>query len=551
VLIFGAGAAALTLATHLAHQGISSRPIENMGGPFRGSRGKGQPFGRQEMAMREDFAAEVLICGAGAAGLTLAIDLARRNISFRLIEKMDRPFRGSRGKGIQPRTQEIFEDLGIIDRVVAVGGRYPPLREYRDDDSCTESDLMEHEDPTPAEPYHIPLLVPQFLTERVMRERLVELGHRPEFGCELAGLEQDKDGVTARLVGNAGEEVIRVRYLVGADGGRSFVRHALDIGFPGKTLGVRAVVADVVLTGLGRDAWHRFNEGSMERQMSLCPLAGTDLFQLQAPIPLDGDVDLSVEGLTTMVAERTGRGHIRIHSVPWASAFNMNERLADHYRVGRVFLVGDAAHIHPPTGGQGLNTSIQDSYNLGWKLAAVATGAPDTLLDSYEEERRPIAASILGLATKLLDAAKRGEMRRGREVHQLDFGYPESSLALEKPKRGGGLLAGDRAPDAPVRGAAGQSTRLFELFKGADWTLLGCEVERDVVPPRPRLHIHILGPRGDLFDEGGYLRDAYALASGDWVLVRPDGYVGAIVSSSEISALETYLRDVGLERGRF
>jgi 2-polyprenyl-6-methoxyphenol hydroxylase-like FAD-dependent oxidoreductase len=495
--------------------------------------------------MNENFVPEVLICGAGAAGLTLAIDLARRNISFRLIEKMDAPFRGSRGKGIQPRTQEIFEDLGIIDRVAAVGGPYPRLREHRDDGSYAESDLMEPTDPTPEEPYRVPLMVPQFLTERMMRERLVELGHRPAFGCELVGLEQDEDGVAARLVSKAGEELIRVRYLVGADGGRSFVRHALDVGFPGRTLGVRAVVADVVLTGLGRDAWHRFNEGSMDRQMSLCPLAGTELFQLQAPIPLEGDVDLSAAGLSRMVAERTGRD-IRVQSVSWASAFNMSERLADRYRVGRVFLIGDAAHVHPPTGGQGLNTSVQDAYNLGWKLAAVAADAPEVLLDSYEEERRPIAASMLGLATKLLDAAKRGEMRRGREVHQLDLGYRGSSLALERPERGGGLLAGDRAPDAPIRGAAGQSTRLFELFKGGHWTLLGYEVERDAVPLRPRLHIHRLGPRGALFDESGYLRDAYAVASGDWVLVRPDGYVGAIVSSSEIGELETYLRDVGL-----
>ena len=168
-----------------------------------------------------------------------------------------------------------------------------------------------------------PLMVPQFLTELVMRERLVELGHRAEFGCELVGLDQDADGVTARLAGEGGEEVVRVRYLVGADGGRSFVRHALDIGFPGKTLGVRAVVADVVLTGLARDAWHRFNKGSMERQMSLCPLAGTELFQLQAPIPLESEVDLSADGLLAMVAERTGRDDIRIQSVSWASAFQM------------------------------------------------------------------------------------------------------------------------------------------------------------------------------------------------------------------------------------
>lgn len=117
---------------------------------------------------------------------------------------------------------------------------------------------------------------------------------------------------------------------------------------------------------------------------------------------------------------------------------------------------------------------------------------------------------------------------------------------MEKPERRSGLLAGDRAPDAPIRGAAGQSTRLFALFKGAHWTLLGYEVERDDVPPRPGLHIHTVGACGDLADEDGYLRDAYGLTSGDWVLVRPDGYIGAIVSSGEVGALETYLRGMGL-----
>ena len=350
---------------------------------------------------------EVLIVGGGPVGLTLAIDLARRGISFRLIEKLDDPFRGSRGKGIQPRTQEVFEDLGILDRIVAAGGLYPKQREYRADGGYTDSDVVEHGEPTPAEPYHLPLMVPQFLTEAVMRERLVELGHWPAFGRELVGFEQDADGATAHLVGKTGEESIRVRWLVGADGGRSFVRQALDVGFPGKTLGVRAIVADVTLSGLTRDVWHRFAEGDMARQISLCPLAGTDLFQMQGPIPLEGEVDLSAEGLTALVAERTGRNDIRIQSVSWASAFNMNARLADRYRVGRVFLVGDAAHIHPPTGGQGLNTSVQDAYNLGWKLAAAAAGAPDALLDSYEEERRPVAAAMLGLATKLLDALQK------------------------------------------------------------------------------------------------------------------------------------------------
>jgi 2-polyprenyl-6-methoxyphenol hydroxylase-like FAD-dependent oxidoreductase len=497
--------------------------------------------------MTKHFDADVLICGAGAAGLTLAVDFARRDVSFRLIEKMADSFRGSRGKGIQPRTLEVFEDLGIVDRMFAAGGAYPPQREYRADGSYTDSSFVEAEEPTAAEPYRSPLMLPQFLTEGIMRERLLELGHHVEFGCELTGFEQDDDGVSVRLKSEAGEETIRVRYLVGADGGRSFVRHALGIGFPGKTLGVRAIVADLVLTGPSRDAWHRFSEGDMQRQLSFCPLAGTEMFQLQGPLPLEGDVDLSAEGLGRMIVERTGRTDIQVRSVSWASAFNMNARLADRYRVARVFLVGDAAHTHPPTGGQGLNTSVQDSYNLGWKLASVLKGAPDKLLDSYEEERRPIAAGMLGLATKLLDAHKRGEMRRGREVHQLDLGYPDSSLALEAPERREGLLAGDRAPDAPVRGAGGQPRRLFELFRGTHWTLVGYEVQPDLVQPRAGLHIHRIGAGGDILDDHGHFRSFYNLEPGDRVLIRPDGYIGAIISSDHLDMLENYLCAVGLE----
>ena len=148
----------------------------------------------------------------------------------------------------------------------------------------------------------------------------------------------------------------------------------------------------------------------------------------------------------------------------------MNARLADRYRVSRVLIVGDAAHIHPPTGGQGLNTSVQDAYNLGWKLAAVLSGAPDRLLDSYEEERRPVAEAVLGLSTRLLDSHKRGGVRRSRETHQLDIGYPESSLGFNRSAGRGILLAGERAPDAPLLGAAGCARRLFELFAGPRWT---------------------------------------------------------------------------------
>jgi 2-polyprenyl-6-methoxyphenol hydroxylase-like FAD-dependent oxidoreductase len=488
---------------------------------------------------------DVLICGAGAAGLTLAIDLARRGVAFRLIEKMESPFHGSRGKGLQPRTLEVFDNLGIADRIHALGGPYPPQREYRDDGSHADTPMPADAVATPTEPYGIPWMLPQFLTERVMRDRLAELGHQVQFGCELMALQQNAQGVTATLLAADGKETVHARYLIGADGGRSFVRQALDIGFPGKTLDIRGMVADVTLSGLDREAWHRFGDGS-QRQIGICPLRGTELFQIQAPVPLEGDVDLSAASLDALVAERSGRHDIRVSAVAWASVFRMNARLADRYRIGRVLLIGDAAHTHPPTGGQGLNTSVQDAYNLGWKLAAVLAGAPDALLDSYEEERRPIAANVLGMSTRLLDAARKGDYRRGRDARQLDLGYAGSSLALEGPDRSHALQAGDRAPDAPIHRASGTQARLFDLFRGPHWTLLGHAIDRATVPPHPQLRVHVLGERGDVLDTQGYVREAYGLASGNWVLIRPDGYIGAFIAAEQAESMRTYLRGVGI-----
>jgi 2-polyprenyl-6-methoxyphenol hydroxylase-like FAD-dependent oxidoreductase len=477
-----------------------------------------------------ELAVDVLICGAGAAGLTLAVDLARRGVDFRLIDAAPQPFYGSRGKGVQPRTLEVFEDLGVVDRMVAAGGAYPPQRVHRADGSFEDSPFQEISDPTPREPYRIPLMLPQHKTEAILRERLAELGHYPHYGEALEGFMQDESGVTAVVNGAP----LRVRYLIGCDGGRSTVRQALGIGFPGETLGVRALVADLLLDGLSRDAWHRWNDGKPE-SMSLCPLMGTNQFQLQARIPGDGEVDLSAKGLEAMVAGRTRRNDLAVHAVSWASAYSMNARLADRYQVGRVLLAGDAAHTHPPTGGQGLNTSVQDSYNLGWKLASVLGGAPADLLATYEEERRPIAAGMLGLSTKLLQAARaEGGMKRGRDTQQLDLGYPDSRLAH-------GPNAGNRAPDAPVRGAAGQPTRLFNLFQGTHWTLLVHDAPSPIAA-RAGLRIYRIG--GDILDDRGLVREAYRLAPGDCVLVRPDGYIGAV--ARDAAALEQYLAAVGL-----
>lgn len=469
----------------------------------------------------------VLIAGAGPSGLVLAIELARRGIPLRIVEQRDSPLEASRGKGIQPRTLEVFDKMGLVSAVMAAGAPYPAQCIHTAAGETLRQDF-ERRPPSPSEPYGQPWMVVQWKTERVLRDHLATLGHRVEWGTRLESFQQDESCVKATLLSIAGGETVDASYLVGCDGGRSTVRSLLDIPFPGKTMGVRAVVADIRITGLDRDAWHRFNDGDMGRQLGLCPLMGTDLFQLQAPVPFDTDIDVSAAALGRMILERTGVVDIAVADVSWASVFEMNARLADRYRAERVFLVGDAAHVHPPTGGQGLNTSIQDAFNLGWKLAAVSAGAPDSLLDTYEHERRPIAVDVLGLSIRFLQAATKGEMRRGREAQQLDIGYVDSPLALEAPSRTAGLRAGARAPDASLTRASGEVVRLFDLVRGPHWTLL-CLGGSDAPHARGDMHVHCIG-RGCEFSElDGTFRDSYGARDGDWFLIRPDGYVGAIL----------------------
>ena len=492
---------------------------------------------------------DVLIVGAGATGLSLAIELARRHITFRLIEKLPHPFLGSRGKGIAPRTQEVFEDMGILNRLTAVGGTFPMQRKYGTDGTYEDSPVMQPLPAADSEPYGMPILVPQFATELVLRERLCELGGVVEFSVELRSFTQDVDSVTAVVSGGEGEETVRCKYMIGADGGRSFVRHALGIGFDGKTLGVRALVADVSVTGLSRDVWHRFHDGSHTHSLAMCPLPNTDLFQMQAAVPLEGDVDLTADGLTKMIVNRTQRSDITVSFVQWSSVYSMNARLASKWTVGRIFLAGDSAHIHPPLGGQGLNTSVQDAYNLAWKLAAVLSStASASLLSTYEEERQPIAASMLGMTSRLLESMKAGKMARTREVTQLDLTYANhSSLVLKtsNERTANSVQAGDRAPDALLMGAAGQPVRLFTLLTGTHWTLLGYETT-EVTKPRTGLRVHRIGLGCELQDDHLQLRSAYQLSPGEWVLVRPDGYLAAIVRSEQLGMLERYLQSAGV-----
>jgi len=412
----------------------------------------------------------VLIVGAGPTGLTLALDLLRRKIHCRLIEAALTPFTGSRGKGIQPRTLEIFDDLGIIESILAAGGLYPRLRIHLGPLSIRGGSLGSSKAATASSPYPNLWMVPQSRTEACLRERLDALGGRVEFNTSMVNFRQDQDGAEATL--STGESV-RVDFLIGCDGGHSTVRKALGLKLEGETIGEKPMlVADVEVDGLNRQDWHiwPFVKGGA---IGLCPLPQTPLFQLTARAETVGT---NVEGA---VYRATGR---RIGRVAWQSIYQPAVRMVNRYRVGRVFLAGDAAHVHPPEGGQGLNTGVQDAYNLGWKLAHVMHGGPESLLDSYESERLPIAAAVLGLSKHL---HQKRSIKRGALTDQLGLHYRASSLSSGYAL--GDLHPGDRMPDIPLA----DGSRLFEHMRGPHATELAT----------------IEGPR---------------------ILIRPDGYIAHI-----------------------
>lgn len=495
----------------------------------------------------------VLIVGAGPTGLTLGCELARRGVSFRLIEVAPGPQPGSRGKGVQPRSLEVFEDLEIVARVLANGRMAMPMYSTAPDGRVTRGgSVPESLTNRPDIPWAASLITPEWRVEEALRLRLSELGGEVEFGTALVDFEQSDDGVTADVVAGGVAETVTVRWLVGCDGGHSAVRKRAGIPFVGETReDVRMIIADLEVDGLDRDAWHAWQHP--EGILSLCPLPSTDLFQYAASIAPGEDAGLVLAHMQEILERRTGSTGIRLREPKWSSLWRANIRLAERFRDRNVFLAGDAAHIHSPAGGQGMNTGIQDAHNLGWKLATAANGSmsPD-LLDSYEAERRPVAAHVLDLSNVRLKQALKDNAiptRRDASTIQLDVGYRGSGLAHDDRDDDAELRAGDRAPDATKLATIDGQRRLFDLLRGGRFSLLnfGPVPGSELVWPDLRI-LHLVerpsGP-GEIADSDGHLATAYHPSDRTLVLIRPDGYIGLISDAGDAQAVTDYLAAIG------
>ncbi|MFZ2503106.1 MAG: FAD-dependent monooxygenase, partial [Nocardioides sp.] len=453
-------------------------------------------------------------------------------------------FEGSRAKGVQPRTLEVFDDLGLLEKLEPRSMHYPSLGLHLGPVTLRRSMIKEHR-VTEDVPFANTLLAPQYATDASLRERLEELGGHVEYSTKVTGFVQDDEGVTVSVDGSGGESVVRAKYVVGADGGSSTIRRGAGIAFAGSTDDAdRMIVADVTVSGLSRDRWHIWPRKA-GRFMGLCPLPDGK-FQLMLKLRPGDPADLDRAAVDGMVREFVGRTKFSVEEIHWASVWRPNIRLARSYRAGRVFLAGDAAHVHPPTGGQGLNTGVQDAYNLGWKLGQVLAGASDRLLDTYEAERQPIAARVLGLSSKIYADTKNRPLAstsRGDEERQLKLTYRGGPLGVmgAAPES---VVAGDRAPDAFVVDAEGRPTTLFDTFRGPGFTLVSIGAAATEVAgtfPWPDSGAGLARLSLDPSANESFRR-IYGLTGDGQVLVRPDGYVACVSDGDWVQSFQEHTR---------
>lgn len=531
--------------------------------------------------------AQVIVVGAGPVGLTAAIELRRRGVDVLIVDKRDDVAPWAKAVGIQPRTLEIWDQVGVVDAALDASITMAGQVMYVNGERTGELVF-----PVPDQvPYGF-ICLPQYATEEILGAHLTTLGTTVSRGLELVAFTADDAGVKATLRDADGEREVSAEYLVAAEGAHSLVRKTLGLSFEGDAFPEEYMLADVELdwslpTGLSVRSSH-VTDDVVDDLLVCIPLPGRRRYRVSMLVPEELSRAGSAKDAANpqlhhvqAVLDRLAPEPTTATNMRWSSVFRISHRLVNRYQQGRAFLAGDTAHIHPPTGAQGMNTGIQDAYNLGWKLALAVQGvATPGLLDSYHAERHPVGEEVVGRTVR---AAREG-IGAGDDLQtavlrtaQLLVHYTDSAIVGEDPRAPGteaGPLPGERAPDATGLRRSGMTgpIRCHQLFRHTGHTLLlwatseaswsrAMDVAEDVLARSAgRLRAAVVVPAAlsdtavfgaTLVDADGNLAAAYGFGDADTTpaayLVRPDGYVSYRSAALDATRLFAHLTATTLQ----
>jgi 2-polyprenyl-6-methoxyphenol hydroxylase-like FAD-dependent oxidoreductase len=501
---------------------------------------------------------DVLIIGAGPTGLVLALCLTKLGVKVRIIDKTAEPGTTSRALAVQARTLELYSQLDLAEAVVAGGHRVPAVNLWVRGEPAAR--LAFENIGSGLTPYPFLHMFPQDQHERLLIQRLQALDVEVERKTELIGFAEQENGVVARLRGPDGQELdCAASYIAGCDGARSIVRETIGTGFPGGTYRQIFYVADVEATGAALNGELHVDLDDADF-LGVFPLAGQGRARLIGTVR-DQRADRADTLTFDDVSERA-INHLKVgvKKVNWFSTYHVHHRVTQHFRKGRAFLLGDAAHIHSPAGGQGMNTGIGDAINLAWKLAAVLAGrGRDDLLNTYEAERIGFARRLVAttdrafsfatapgriadvvrtrVAPVLIPMALAFEPVRKfmfRTISQITLNYRGGPLSRGTA---GQVHGGDRLPWAPVDGVDN-----FEKLAMTDWQVHvygSASAELAAWCATHNVPLHVFGWRSE-HEIAGLARDAL-------YLLRPDSYVALADGSGAASALDRYFADHGIQ----